>query len=104
MKLPKRTGLVICAHLLTSSMCLIEPLNRMGHCVSYDEMRVVNTSIAEEVLAKAEECGTEIPTNIKPGKFIQIAADNNDLNVVILYGKNTTHATLITGERHRVRH
>ena len=52
----------------------------MGHCVSYDEMRAVNTSIAEEVLAKIEEFGTLIPTNIKPGAFFQIAANNNDLN------------------------
>ena len=52
----------------------------MGRCVFYDEMRAVYTSIAEEVLAKVEEFGTVIPTNIKPGAFVQIAANNNDLN------------------------
>ena len=64
----------------------------MGHCVSYDEMRAVNTSIAEVVLAKAEEFGTVIPTVIKAGSFVQIGA-NNDLNEETLDGKNTTHAT-----------
>ena len=92
-KLPKHTSPAMCVHHLTSSKRLIELLNRMGHCVSYDEMRAVNTSIAEEVLAKVEEFGTVIPTNIKPGTFVQIAADNNDLNEETLDGKNTTHAT-----------
>ena len=92
-KLPKHTSLAMCVHHLTSSKRLIELLNRMGHCVSYDEMRAVNTSIAEEVLAKVEAFGTVIPTNIKPGTFVQIAADNNDLNEETLDGKNTTHAT-----------
>ncbi|CAH3166536.1 unnamed protein product [Porites lobata] len=55
--LPKHTSLAICVHHLTTSKRLIELLNRMGHCVSYDEMRAVNTSIAEDVLAKAEEFG-----------------------------------------------
>ena len=65
----------------------------MGHCVSYVEMRAVNTSIAEEVLAKVEKFGTVIPTNIKPGAFVQIATNNSDLNEEALDGKNTTHAT-----------
>jgi len=122
-KLPKHTSLAMCVHHLTLSKRLIELLNRMGHCVSYDEMRAVNTSIAEEVLAKVQEFGTVIPTNIKPGAFVQIAANNNDLNEEAMDGKNTTHATtmviyqihpqpgrtenqaaFITGNRHRVRH
>ena len=65
----------------------------MGHCSSYDEMPVIDTSVALEVLAKANEFGTVIPSNISPGPFIQIAADNNDLNEETLDGKNTTHAT-----------
>ena len=93
MKLPKHTSLAMCVHHLTSSKWLIELLNRKGHCVSYDEMPAVNTSIAEDILAKAEEFGTVIPTVIKAGSFVQIAADNNDFNEETLDGKNTTHAT-----------
>ena len=92
-KFPKHTSLAICVHHLTTSKRLIELLNKMGHCVSYDEMRAVNTSIAEDVLAKAEEFGTVIPTVIKAGSFVQIAADNNDLNEETIDGKTTTHAT-----------
>ncbi|KAK3734695.1 hypothetical protein QZH41_002114 [Actinostola sp. cb2023] len=92
-KLPKHTSLAMCVHHLTSSKLLITLLNRMGHCCSYDDMRAVDTSIALEVLAKAQEYGTVIPTNITPGPFVQIAADNNDINEETLDGKNTTHAT-----------
>ena len=67
----------------------------MGHCCSYDEMRAVDTSAALEVLTKAEEFGTVIPSNISPGIFVQLAADNNDINKETLDGKNTTHATTL---------
>ena len=65
----------------------------MGHCCSYDEMRATDTSIAAEVLAKAQEYGTVVPTNTVPGLFLQLAADNTDINEETLDGKNTTHAT-----------
>ena len=69
-KLPKHTSLAICVDHLTSSEGLIELLNRIGHRVSYDEMRAVNTSIAEEVLTQVKSFGTVIPSNIKPGAFV----------------------------------
>lgn len=56
-------------------------------------MRAVDTSAALEVLAKAEEFETVIPSNISPGIFVQLAADNNVINEETLDGKNTTHAT-----------
>ena len=65
----------------------------MGHCCPYDEMRAVDTSAALAVLAKAEEIGTVIPSNILPGTFVQITANNNNLNEETMDGKNTTHAT-----------
>ena len=92
-KLPKHTSLAICVHHLKTSKRLIKLLKRMGHCVSYHEMSAVNRSIAEDVLAKAEEFGTVIPTVIKAASFVQIAADNNDLNEQTIDGKDTTHAT-----------
>ena len=67
----------------------------MGHCCSYDEMCATDTSIAAEVLTKAQEYGTVVLTNIVPGLFLQLAADNTDINEETLYGKNTTHATCI---------
>ena len=67
----------------------------MGHCCSYEETEVINTSLAKESLAKAEETGVVIPSNIVSGKSIQFAADNNDINEETLDGKQTTHATTL---------
>ena len=52
----------------------------MGHFCSYDHLRAVDTSIAEEVLAKAQEYGTLVPSNICPGSCAHVIADNNDVN------------------------
>ena len=92
-KLPKHIGLALCVHHLTSSRLVITLLNKMGHCCSYDELRAADTSIAAEVLAKADEYGTVVPSNIAPGPFLQLAADNTDINEETLDGKNTTRAT-----------
>lgn len=56
-------------------------------------MRAIDTSVTMEVIAKPEEYGTVVPSNITSGPFVQLAADNNDLNEETLDGKNTTHAT-----------
>ena len=58
-------------------------------------MQAIDTSAVLEVLAKANEFGTVIPSNTSPSPFIQIAADNNDLNEETSDGKNTIHATTI---------
>ena len=90
--LPKHTSLATRVLHLTSFKHLKELLNKIGH-VSYDEMHAVSSRTAKEVLTQKEAFGTVIPTNIKPGAFVQIGADNNDLNEETLDDKNTTHAT-----------
>lgn len=94
-KLPKHISLAMAIHHLSGSKLLITLLNRMGHCSSYDEVQAVDNSLAMEVTALVEQMGTIIPSNIIPGSFIQIAADNNDINEETLDGENTTHATTI---------
>ena len=74
----------------------------MGHCSSYGEFQSVDTSLAMEVVAKSEECGTVIPSNISPISFIQFAADiSNDFNEERLDGENTTHATTMVVYQHK---
>ena len=92
-KLPKQIGLAMTVRHLTGSKQLVTLLNRMGHSSSYDEVQAVDTSFATEVLAKMEAHGTVIPSNISLGPFVQLAANNNDLNEETIDGKNTTHAT-----------
>ena len=56
-------------------------------------MRVTDTSIAVEVLAEVQEYRTVVPTNIVPGPFLQLAADNTDINEETLDSKSATHVT-----------
>ena len=48
-----------------------------------------------DVLAKADEYGTVVLTNIAFTPFLQLTADNTDVNDETPDGKNTTHATSI---------
>ena len=59
----------------------------MGHCCSCYELRATDTNIAAEILTNADEYGTVVPTNIAPGLFLQLAADNTDVNEETLDGK-----------------
>ena len=94
-KTPKHVGLAMSVRLITGSKQLITMLNRLGHCLSYDETERIDTSLALEVTAKSEDTGVCIPSNIVPGGFVQVAADNNDINEETLDGKQTTHATTV---------
>ena len=49
-KMPKHVGLGITLRHLTGSKQLITMLNRMGHGCSYDNVEVLDTSLAREVL------------------------------------------------------
>ena len=72
----------------------------MGHCSFYDKIESVDTGLAKEILAKSQDCGTVIPSNISPRAFIQFAVDNNDLNEETQDGKSTTHAmTLVVYQK-----
>lgn len=94
-KTPKHVGLAMSVRHMTGSKQLITMLNRLGHCLSYDETERIDTSLALEVLAKSENLGVCIPSNIVPGGFVQVAGDNNDINEETLDGKQTTHATTL---------
>lgn len=91
--MPKHAALGITIHHMTRSKLLITILNRMGHCVSYDNVQVMDTSLAKEIIAKSDLFGVVVPSNIRPGIFVQVAGDNNDMNEETLDGKLTTHAT-----------
>ncbi|CAB3983850.1 Hypothetical predicted protein [Paramuricea clavata] len=54
----------------------------------------VSLALANETIARSElNEGVIIPSNISPGVFVHMAADNNDFNEETIDGKNTTHAT-----------
>lgn len=94
-KTPKHIGLAMSVRHMTGSKQLIRMLNRFGHSCSYDDIEVVDTSLALEIIARTENLGVVIPSNIRPGVFVQAAGDNNDINEETLDGKHTTHATTL---------
>lgn len=93
MKLPKQIGHGMSVTHLTGSKQLVTLLNRMGYSSSYAETEQVETSLTNESLATADVSAVIIPTNINPGAFIQMAADNKDINKETINGKNMTRAT-----------
>ena len=50
-KTPKHVGLAATLHHITGSKEVVTLLNRMGHCSSYDEVEIANTSWAKEITA-----------------------------------------------------
>ena len=94
-KTPKHTSLAMSVRHLTGSKQLVTILNHLGHCSSYDDIEIIDTSLARETLAKADLYGSVIPANIYPGVFVQVAGDNNDINEETLDGKSTTYVTTL---------
>ena len=92
---PKHIGLAMTVRHMTGSKEIVRMLNHYGHCISYDELERLDTAIANEIIQKHETDGIVLPNNIRPGRFIHFAADNNDLNEETLDGKSTTYATTL---------
>ena len=94
-KTPEHVGLAMSVRHMTGSKLLVMMINRFGHCCSYDDIEVVDTSLALDIIASSENLGAVVPSNISPGVFVQVAGDNNDINEETLDGKQTTHATTL---------
>ena len=94
LKTPKHVGLAMSVRHMTGLKCLVTMLNRFGHCCSYDDIEVVDTSLPLDIIASSENLGTVVRSNITPGVFVQVAGDNNNINET-LNGKRTTHATTL---------
>lgn len=88
---PKHLALANSLNQTGHSKLMMNIVNRLGHCISHDQLLRINTAVA----TKIEEANGEviIPGGIQTGVFTQLAADNNDLLEEILDGKNTTHST-----------
>ena len=63
-KTPKHIGLAVTVHHLTGSKQIVTLLNKMSHCSCYNDVEVINTGLAREIKAKANEVGVIIPSNI----------------------------------------
>ena len=89
---PKHISLAMSVRHISGSKQVINLLHRAGNSVSYDDCECIDTSMANEILANTQD-GVTVPSNITPGTFVQLGADNNDINEETLNGKSTTHST-----------
>ena len=91
---PKHIGLATTLHQATRSKQLVKLFNKAGHCLTYEQVLQVDTSLAESTLKDVDQAtGAIIPPNIVANKFIHYTADNIDILDESLDGKNTFHAT-----------
>ena len=98
---PKHIGIGMALHQATRSRTLVELVHHAGHCVSYDQVRRLDTTLAQESLdQRSENNDVTVPSNLTPGKFFQFAADNIDLIEETLDGMGTFHVTqMVTFQR-----
>jgi hypothetical protein len=91
---PKHIGLANTLHQATRSKNLVQLFHMAGHCLSYEQVLKVDTSLAESTLKAIDPAtGAVIPPNIVANKFIHYTTDNIDILDETLDGKNTFHAT-----------
>ena len=91
---PKHIGTGLFVHHMTRSKQLIEYLHDAGNSISYPTINRIDSSIAHAQLSRFEKNDNKfIPENLVPGKFIQFAADNFDMQEETLDGKGTLHVT-----------
>lgn len=91
---PKHIGLGVALHHMTRSKQIVQLVNQAGHCISYEGIQKVDTSIAKYELSKYKENNNTItPSNLVHNKFTQFAVDNIDIIEDVLDGKGTFHAT-----------
>ena len=79
---------------ITLSKDLVNLFNKAGHCLCYEQILQVDTSLAENTLKTLDQAtGATIPSNMMANKFIHYTCDNIDILDETLDGKNTFHAT-----------
>ncbi len=70
---------------------ILETMNSHGFCVTYDEFRQFDTSLALDVVSKINN-GVFVPDGmVAHGGLLQEGDDNVDLNIETVDGKNTLH-------------
>jgi hypothetical protein len=68
--IPKHIGLASTLHKATRSKDLVELLHKAGHCLSYDQVVQVDTSLAESTLKSMDQVtGAIIPSTLSPTRF-----------------------------------
>ena len=83
----KHVELGLCTKRKTGSRRFITLLNRLGHCISYNEVNLVETSIAEEQINNFSTAAF-VPSTIRSSEFVAFVYDNIDINIEYIYNKS----------------
>ncbi len=82
----KHTLLPLCTKRKTGSKDMLQWLNRSGHGISYDEVRFVETNLAEKAVMN-QRALDYVPSTLHPKVFLTFVWDNNDINPDSLKGE-----------------
>ena len=94
-KTPLHVSLCETIHDTCRSKKLIQILNRMGLCMSYDELEKIDVCLAERTIATAEPHRTPLSSIIKENIIIRGAMDNFDHEENAQSGKGGSHDTIL---------
>ena len=88
----KQTVLGLGLGTLTGLALVLRILNRIGHSLSYDKVKSLETEIAFTAIANNNDTPDGI--HLKPDLATGLAWDSYDANLETLDGKDTLHATV----------
>ena len=83
----KHFELGLCAQRKTGSRKFITWFNPLGHCISYDEVNLVEAGIIEEQINNFSTAAF-LPSSIRPSEFVTFVYDNGDINIESIYNKS----------------
>ena len=94
-KTPLHVSLTESVHDTCKSKNLIQILNRMGLCMSYDELQRIDMGLAQRTIDLAGDCRVPLPPVIQDGVMLHGAMDNYDNNESTLSGIGSSHDTIM---------
>ena len=86
-KTVKHVQLGLCTKRKTGYRKLITWPNRLGHSISYHDVNLVETHIAEEQIANVTTA-VYVLNNITPEESVTFVYDNDNINVESVYGRS----------------
>lgn len=86
---PTHIGIAMSVHQATRSKSVVQLLHAAGHCVSYDHLQRIDTTMAKEQVTRYEENNVLVPPNISPGSLYSLP-----LTTLISWRKQWTERTL----------
>ena len=94
-KVPLHVSISQGIHDKCRSKQLIQILNKLGLCISYDELERIDCSLANEIMSYCIESKVPLPQTITSSSIIHGAVDNFDHNENTFTGKGSSHDTIL---------